>query len=256
METNLKTLLTQGAHFLYIDTERSFFPGEPYVDGAGEMPIPDAEKIIDPINRVTGYFGGKIDALLEEHPSRDAAYFASTYCRLGLVKKPYWHDENPADYTLTLEEFRAWKQGGIQFPFDADAFEKYLINMGGSIVLWNDHAREGTAGAKMHPGFMHEPKALFYRGGTREVHPNGNMEDSGLIGRYQHDGVPAVFAAGISENGVLEKTLMAIAEKGMKVFYFVDGIAGAEMMKIRQQLEEAGVFGITTKDFIAQFQPN
>ena len=256
METNFKSLLTQGARCLYIDTERSFFPGRPYVPGAGELPIPDAEKIIDPINSVTGRFGRRIDALLEEHPCRDAAYFASTYCRLGLAKKAYSQHENPADYTLTLEEFQQWRRGGVQFPFDADRFERHLHEMGGSIVLWNEHAREGTPGAQMHPGFTHEPSALFYRGGTPEVHPIGNMEDAGLIGRYQHDQVPAVFVAGISENGVLERTLTEIAGKGIKTFYFVDGIAGVQMLKIRQQLQEAGITGITTKDFIAQLSQN
>ena len=50
------------------------------------------------------------------------------------------------------------------------------------------------------------------------MHPIGNMEDAGLIGRYQHDQVPAVFVAGISENGVLERTLTEIAGKGIKTF--------------------------------------
>ena len=108
-------------------------------------------------------------------------------------------------------------------------------DLNGIYMKWEDPSYYGmNMRGKEHPEhrcirvLRTNRQLYFIEEERRKCIPSEIWKMQGLIGRYQHDQVPAVFVAGISENGVLERTLTEIAGKGIKTFYFVDGIAGVQ----------------------------
>ena len=258
---DIKQLLAEGAHLHHVDDSCTFFPEDPNVPGTGELAVPGAEGIIAPINAVTPYFGDNQIGLYEVHPQTGNAYFAETYRALGLPKDDY--------STLTLAEFRTFRQDGVQFPFDADRFEQYLEATGGSITLWPPHARENTPGSEIHPGIVSPPERRFFKGQSPEVHHLGSrdtfLEDAGTIPYLLRKRVQTVFGCGLAEDFCPGTEMLATAEAGIKSLLFLDGTAAiaapvseteTTQSLMRKRLLEAGVVGITSAQFLEQVQSN
>ena len=266
-QLDIKKMLAEGAHALHVDITAAF--AEKGNGGEGELPGPGANASVDYINSVTPYFGQRSIAVLDQHQPEGNAFFASTFQKLGIDKVAYSPDADPADYTITLEEFQAYRRQGIQFPFDADRFERYLDAMGGKDTLWPDHAIEGTLGGSIHPRIQDPPSIIVPKGTTRESHPYGSIvpgfEDSGLIDRMREEHVPHVFADGWLEDFCLGTVLLESAEAGFETYYFMDGTASLDipvnetettLSQMREKLHAAGVVGMTTAQFLEQVRSN
>jgi nicotinamidase-related amidase len=266
-QIDLKELVAEGAHLVHVDDTNTFFPNDPGIAGTGELPVAGGDRIIEPINSVTPYFGDHQIGLYERHPQTGTAYFASTYRALGINKVAFDPTQPVERFTLTLEEFRQYRRRGIVFPFEADRFEAFLEQAGGTITLWPDHSRQRTPGAQIHPGIIHPPQRTFIKGASPEVHHFGSrdtfLEDAGDIPHMLRERIKTAFGVGLAEDYCLGTELLAIADSGIRPLYFLDGTAAIDapigdgettLTQMRQRLYDAGVIGITSAQFIEQME--
>ncbi len=132
----------------------------------GELPVPDGEAVLGPINRLLA---------LPFHRS---------------VATQDWH---PADH----HSFARLHPG--RTPFDV------VDTPHGKQTLWPDHAVQGTANAALHPDLDRDRIALVIRKGTRKevdsysaFRENDGTTSTGLAGALRELGTRRIFLVGLA----------------------------------------------------------
>lgn len=260
---DIKQALHEGAPLVRVDAINTFFPEDVTVPGTGGLPVPNGDRIIGPMNAVTPHFEYRVVDLQDAHPV-EAAYLGSTYQHLE--KLPFTPGVDPAQYTVTLDEFRDWRRAGKTFPFDADRFEQYLKAVGFE-TLWPDHGMAGTPGAELHPRLHHRtPRILLHKGQTREVHPYGSidrarMEDAHLISTIREFGAQVAFLVGLAEDFCVGDVTLEVAEAGIQPVLISDATAaiGAPVNEtettltvMRKKFDAASVLRMNSTEFLEQ----
>ena len=201
-----------------IDVQPTFMPG-------GELPVPDGDAVVAPINRLLALPFGLVFATQDWHPA-DHASFARLH-----------PERAPLDV--------------VDFPY-------------GRQTLWPDHAVQGTAGAALHPALDIDRVGLVVRKGTRQdvdsysaFRENDGASSTGLAGALRERGVRRVFLAGLALDFCVAWSAEHAAAEGFETFVIEDAsraIAGptahgrTTLDEARARLASSGVIMIREGD--------
>lgn len=197
---------------IIVDVQNDFCPG-------GALAVPDGDKIIKPINKLTGSFD----------------------C---IVQTQDWH---PADHL----SFASNHEG--RSPYDTVEM-KY-----GEQVLWPDHCVQGSQGAEFHKGLKNKPSQLIIRKGFRRkidsysaFFENDQSTVTGLHGYLQARGVNELFVAGLATDFCVKWTALDGRKLGYKVNLITDAIKGIDIEgsvdAAMKEMKEAGVEMVSSSD--------
>lgn len=197
---------------IIVDVQNDFCPG-------GALAVPDGDKIIKPINKLTGSFD----------------------C---IVQTQDWH---PADHL----SFASNHEG--RTPYDTVQM-KY-----GEQVLWPDHCVQGSQGAEFHKDLKNKPSQLIIRKGFRRkidsysaFFENDQSTVTGLHGYLQARGVNELFVAGLATDFCVKWTALDGRKLGYKVNLITDAIKGIDIEgsvdAAMKEMKEAGVEMVSSSD--------
>jgi nicotinamidase/pyrazinamidase len=180
---------------------------------SGSMAIPDAQKIITPINEAAGKF---------EH----------------VVVVTDWH---PADHV----SFASNHPGSKHMDRVPVAY--------GEQGVFHDHCVQGTKGAELDPGLELTKAEMTFRKGYRsEIDSFGAFYENdgtatGLGAYLKARGFERVFCAGLARYGCVMQSALGSAKDGFETYILADASAGDRDVEANNaKLEQAGVKWITT----------
>lgn len=193
--------------FIVIDVQVDFV--------SGTMAIPDAQKIITPINETAEKF---------EH----------------VVVVTDWH---PADHV----SFSANHPGTKHMDRVQVAY--------GEQGVFNTHCQQGTAGAELDPGLKLTKAEMTFRKGYKSgVDSFGAFYENdgtatGLGAYLKARGFERVFCAGLARYGCVMQSALGAAKDGFETFIVSDASAGDRDVDANNaRLAEAGVKWVNTAD--------
>ena len=205
-----------------IDVQPTFMPG-------GELPVPDGEAVIAPINRLL------------------AAPFAQVFATQD------WHPAGHSSFASAHPGRR---------PFEVIALPY------GPQTLWPDHAVQNTASASLHPALHRDRIDFIVQKGTRAAIDsysafleNDGVTPTGLAARLRGFGIERVFFAGLATDYCAGWSAEHAAREGFASFLVIDatraiGTPTADgrttLDDILDRLAAAGVTIIRTDDLVGR----
>ncbi len=185
----------------------------------GALAVPDGDQVVPVINRLMGRF---------EH----------------VVMTQDWH---PPDHLSFASAHRG-----------KTPYETVELSYGAQI-LWPDHCRQGTDGARFHPGLDDSRAELIVRKGfCREIDSysafteNDRSTPTGLTGYLRERGLTRLFIVGLATDFCVLYTALDAVELGFKAVVIMEGCRGMDvegsMEKAWERMLEAGVGKIGEAD--------
>jgi nicotinamidase/pyrazinamidase len=198
---------------IIIDVQNDFCSG-------GALAVPDGEKIIPTINKLSKKFK-KVIATQDWHPENHIS-FASNH---------------PGK-----KEYEAIEKNGIEQ------------------VLWPDHCVTGTPGANFHPGLNTKNIALIVRKGTNPTidsysafQENDKKTITGLEGYLKSLQIKQIYLCGLALDYCVFYSAMDAKELGFETFVIIDGTKGIDspqgnIDKSLNVMEKAGIKIVESKN--------
>lgn len=163
---------------IVVDVQNDFCEG-------GALAVPDASKILDPVNALIGRAFGRGTVVLTQD----------------------WH---PAGHS----SFASTHPG--KAPFDSIELAY------GAQTLWPDHCVMGSAGARFHPGLHADRANLIIRKGSNVAvdsysgfYENDRTTPTGLAGYLRDRGVTRIFIGGLATDYCVRFTALDAVREGL-----------------------------------------
>lgn len=196
--------------FIVIDVQVDFV--------SGTMAIPDAQKIITPINETAEKFEHVV-VVTDWHPADHVSFFAN----------------HPGTKHMDRVQVAYGEQG-----------------------VFHAHCQQGTPGAELDPGLKLTKAELTFRKGYKSgVDSFGAFYENdgtatGLGAYLKARGFERVFCAGLARYGCVMQSALGAAKDGFETYIVAEASAGDRDVEANNaKLETAGVKWISTVDFSA-----
>ena len=198
---------------IIIDVQNDFCPG-------GALPVPDGDKIIPVINKLSGRFK-KVIATQDWHP-KDHMSFAMNH---------------PGKKEFEVFDYKGMKQ-----------------------VLWPAHCVSGTPGAKFHPDLNTENMAFILRKGNNPeidsysaFRENDKETLTGLEGLLRVLGIKETYLCGLALDYCVFYSAMDAKQLGFETYVVIDATKGIDSPKANIDkslaiMKEAGIKIVESKD--------
>tara|TARA_R110002096_G_C14657316_1_gene727182 strand:+ start:8679 stop:9317 length:639 start_codon:yes stop_codon:yes gene_type:complete len=190
---------------LIVDVQNDFCPG-------GELAVPNGDLVINPINRILGYF---------EH----------------IVQTQDWHPENHSSFASQHENKKAYETIEMSY---------------GTQVLWPEHCVQGSVGAEFHPGLDTTRTNLILRKGVRAsvdsysaFYENDQTTATGLTGYLKALNIKTLFVTGLATDFCVKWSAIDAINEGFEVYLVEDAVRGIDLdNSVDSALKEMKLNGI------------
>lgn len=209
--------LNKGSALIRIDIQYSFLP-------AGALPVPNAEQIIEPLNR------------LSHHAARGGCIVVDTQD---------WHPPNHKSFASNHKGKKPFET--VEMPY-------------GTQVLWPDHCVAGMWSADLCSWLDTDMTSLTIRKGMNPdldsysaFYENDRTTSTGLAGYLRERGVERVFLAGLAFDYCVGYSALDAASLGFETVVLLDlcrAIAPATETEMTERLLEAGVRLVSSRDVL------
>lgn len=209
--------LTAKDVFIVVDVQNDFV--------TGTMAVPDAKKIITPINQLAEVFD-------------------------NVVVATDWH---PSDHVSFASAHPGKKHG--------DSVETFY----GTQKVYHDHCVQNAWGAELDPELKLGKAVLIIRKGYRKgvesngaFYENDGVTATGLGGYLKGRGIERVFCSGLARFGCVMQTALGAVRDGFTVFMVDDASKGRPDLErdaaSMNQLAQAGVRWIHSRDILGEVE--
>ena len=190
---------------LIVDVQNDFCPG-------GELAVPNGDLVINPINRILGYF---------KH----------------IVQTQDWHPENHSSFASQHENKKPYETIEMSY---------------GTQVLWPDHCVQGSVGAEFHPGLDTTRTNLILRKGVRAsvdsysaFYENDQTTATGLTGYLKALNIKTLFVTGLATDFCVKWSAIDAINEGFEVYLVEDAVRGIDLdNSVDSALKEMKLNGI------------
>ena len=190
---------------IIVDIQNDFLPG-------GSLPVPDGDRIIEVVNRISGKFDVVV-ATQDWHPPEHAS-FAKNH-----------HGHKPGDRI---------RIGSIDQ------------------ILWPAHCVQDTKGAMFAADLNLKPaEAIFRKGMNREIdsysgfYDNRHLKTTGLAGYLREKDISEVFICGLAGEICVYFTAMDAVKEGFRTFLVEDASQPLERENFEQAEKDLVKNGVT-----------
>ncbi len=199
---------------LIVDVQNDFCPG-------GALEVPDGDKVVPVINRLSGYF---------DH----------------IIQTQDWHPEGHSSFASSHEGKEPFQT--IEMPY-------------GEQVLWPDHCVQGSSGADFHPDLITDRSQLVVRKGFRKdidsysaFFENDNETPTGLAGYLRERGIDTLYAVGLATDFCVKWSVVDGLKEGFNVHVVEDAVRGIDIEGSVEQawkeMAEAGAEQTTSNQLL------
>ena len=190
---------------IIVDVQNDFCPG-------GKLEVPDGDKVIAPINRISPYFE-------------------------NIVQTQDWHPNNHTSFASNHK--------------NKDPYDTIDLNYGEQ-VLWPDHCVQESRGAEFHPDLETIHTNIIIRKGFRPeidsysaFYENDKTTSTGLKGYLDSLKINTVFIAGLATDFCVKWTALDSVKSGYKTYLICDAVKGIDIdnsvQTAMKEMYDAGV---------------